>query len=608
MRHKWKWTVGVLALGGLLALGISSALAAGPKPPAPGLEAPSFSISGKVPGDKPGTTIQAPSSDFTLKFGNRVNFDVRRVENISFDVDRDPVARTCDRNNGLGGNNCSGDFSMRIEDRISFRANRKDEFGELWHFALVLEVDGGLDNTFSDSQHRPGFERILGEYRIGDMVEKGFPLYLGIGWWLPIWDPFAIVDADDDPSIRLAYAGDLFQAEYMWTQDVRSALSLGNGAPDPRNDLEIHRGRVIIPVGDYSVQPTFYIQDDKTASAGTTVSRSVTTWWAGGTVKGKPAGLPIDFFVTGYTLQGTAERLGTSVNANGVAFGATRSFDVSSFFIGGDVGYSFLPGWRAHVGVMFASGDDKPFDNDLGGYTGIANLGGSIGPQIGNANFIHSSFPAWGSQLFSYLPSGHGIGPGIGDIGRDGRGGAGDGTDPVAGSAGNVSPAFAFTGPGTAVADLGGNGGFGRGDNPGLISLFAGVSGKLVRDWSLKALITALWFESPESIQAEIDQARCLQVGASACNTQALVAAGTAAFADTRTGTVRGAADISSYFGTMLELNLTWKPIPQFALSLQPSILVPGGAVEDMGRFAPGIQKELDSTAWAFQTRLQYKF
>ena len=67
-------------------------------------------------------------------------------------------------------------------------------------------------------------------------------------------------------------------------------------------------------------------------------------------------------------------------------------------------------------------------------------------------------------------------------------------------------------------------------------------------------------------------------------------------------------ANIDPFFGTMLELSLTWQPIRQFALSLKPSLLFPGGAVGEMGRFAPGVQKEVDDTAWAFQTELAFRF
>jgi len=608
--EKRKLTFGALALSNLLVLGASTALAAGPKPPAPGLEAPTFAVGGTVPGDKPGTTIQAPSSDFTFTFGIRPIFQIRRVENLDFDSDRPEPARACDSTNAVQQNNCSGDFNIRLENRIAFRASREDQHGEVWNLDMVLETDGGLDGISTDAQHVFGIERLRGEYRIGDMVQAGLPVYLGIGWWTPLWDPFGIVDADDDPSVRLAYAGDLLQAEVMWTQDIRGDLGNAFGAPSLSNDLEIVRARVIIPLGDYVIQPTFYFQDDKTVNTGTTVSRDVTTWYAGGTFSGKPKGLPIDFFITGYILQGSAERLGTSVNANGVAFGATTSFDVSSFFIGGDIGYTIISGWRVHVGAMFAKGDDDPFDNDLKGFVDLGGQCGSVGPQLVSTNFFKNSFPAWGAPSDGCLPTGHGIGPSIGSIGRDARGRAGDGNDPFSGTLGNVSPAFAFTGPGTAVVDLGNNGGFGRGDNPGMLSVFGGVDGKLSPTWSLKFLVTALWFDAPESVEAGIDQARCiLATGSTAtCNTGAGVAAGSAAFLDTRTGVARGTANIDPFFGTMLELSLTWQPIPQFALSLKPSLLFPGGAVGEMGRFAPGVQKEVDDTAWAFQTELAFRF
>ena len=609
MKGKWKWSVVALAFGAGLGFLASPVLAdPGPKPPAPGLGAPTFAPGGAIPGDKPGTTIQAPSKDFDFKFGIRPLFQIRRVENLDFDSNRDEPARQCDSNNGQAPNNCAGDFSIRLENQIYFRAKRDDQFGPLWNLDLVLETDGGLDNTQADSQHRPGIERLLGEYRIGDLIQAGLPIYLGIGWWLPIWDPFTIVDADDDPSIRLAYAGDLFQFEYMWTQDIRGDLGNAFGAPSRTDDIEFHRARVIIPLGDYSVQPTFYYQIDQSLNTGTTVSRDVTTWYAGGTFTGKPKGLPIDFFITGYTLQGSAERLGTSVNANGVAFGDTRSFDVSSFFIGGDIGYTLIPGWRVHAGVAFATGDKDPFDNNLGGFVDLASL--RTGPNGNGAtlNFRgNASFPAWGSALISsQLPTGHGIGPSIGSIVRDGRGAAGDGNDPFAGTAGNVSPAVGLPG-GTAVADSGNNGNFGRGDNPGMIDAFIGVTGRLSPTWTLNFLVNLLWFESPESIQAEIDQARCLRVGGSACNTQALAQTGSAAFVD-HSGAVLGRTNISSYFGTQVGLDLTWRPIPQFALSLQPALLFPGDAVKDMGRFAPGIQRELDDIAWSFQTELVFQF
>ncbi|MEE8110539.1 MAG: hypothetical protein V3T44_05880, partial [bacterium] len=390
----------------VLGLFASQAWAATVHPSTPGLEAPTLRLGGTIPGDKAKTKIKVPSKAFTYRFGIRPVFQLSKQ--INFDLDSDAIdpARRCN------GGNCQGDFDSRLENRISWRANRTDQHGDLWNLDFVLESEQRTDGS-TDAAATPGIERIRGEYRVGDMIQPGLPLYFAIGWWLPFYDSACLVDCDDDFNLRLGYAGDNFYAEVMYTLDSRPVAPGGIAPGAPVFDEEtfkIIRARLVIPLGDFEVMPAVYFVDD--ARAG----RDIETWYFGGQFKGKVKGLPIDFVVAGYGVSGDVERLerGAGTTSNGVPFARTTQFsDISSFIVHGAIGYKLTPGWRIHVGALVSSGDDDPFDSDLTGYVGQGAATGVAGPQ-NSSNIFGDDVPIWGSTLFGGMPTGKGIGPSIG--------------------------------------------------------------------------------------------------------------------------------------------------------------------------------------------------
>ncbi len=372
--------------------------------------------------------------------------------------------------------------------------------------------------------------------------------------------------------------------------------------------FKIIRGRLVIPLGDYEVMPAVYFVDDSR------LGRDIETWYFGGQFKGKVKGIPIDFSLAGYGVTGDVERLerGAGTTSNGVAFARRNQFsDISSFIVHGAIGYKLTPGWRIHVGALITSGDDDPFDSDLTGYVGQAAATGVAGPQ-NSSSIFGDNVPIWGSTLFGGMPTGKGIGPSIGGfrntLSATGNN-AGTGFDPTgrnrtAAGFGAVGPPGTTNDPEGALrallpATVAPTGFFGRGDNPGMIQAWVGAKGKLAPAWPRARLANFPWYNAPESIEAEIDQARCLDVAApTACNTQALVQAGSAAHLDGQ-----GLTSIDSFFGTVLGANLTWKPIPQFAMSARPSILIPSDGASDQLKFAPGTNDSDDIAA-----RIMFQF
>ncbi len=599
MKGKWKWMVGGMAV--VLGLFASQAWAAKVRPSTPGLEAPTLRLGGAIPGDKAKTTIKVPSKAFTYRFGIRPVF--RLSKQINFDLDSDAIDPARRANEG----NAQHDFDSRLETRMSWRASRTDQHGDLWNLDLVLEGDQSTDGN-TDAAEALAIERIRGEYRVGDLVQQGLPVYFAIGWWLPKYDDFVLVDVDDDFNLRLDYAGDNFYAEVMYTLDSRPNPpgNVATGAPVFEEEtFKIIRGRLVIPLGDFELMPAVYFTDD--ARAG----RDVEMWYFGGQIKGKPKGLPIDFVVAGYGVSGNVERLGRAgldlTNSNGVAFARRDQFDdISSFVVAGAIGYKLTPGWRIHAGALFANGDDDPFDSDLTGYVGQGAATGVAGPQ-NSSSIFGDDVPIWGSTLFGGFPTGKGIGPTIGDYRSQLNvvgGGAGTGFDPAgrnrtAGGFGAVPSATNDPENALNALNVSANTGFfGRGDNPGMIQAWVGAKGKLAPAWTLDLLVNFLWYDAPESIEAEIDQANCINntgvAGNPVCATRAGINANVPAAA---------LANIDSFFGTVLGGNLTWKPVPQFAMSFRPSILIPSDGASDQLKFAPGTKDSDDIAA-----RIMFQF
>ena len=352
---------------------------------------------------------------------------------------------------------------IRSENKLYFNAMPKDK---KWSFFASLEYDspisqcsvdsrGGIDSETSNF----GLERLHGTSAIGDNMR------FHAGWdiiHIDGMDGAGLVYGDDNPGFWLTGDNESKTINYNLAYikivegDFGGLKSTGLGTldDDQDDDRDLYLGQVTWqPNGTHKIH-AFYAYDrireadsmDFLAcltskamgiSAGQeakTDSHHLGAYWVG-----KFGGL--ELFAEGVYQFGKANDTGL------VAAGASQydDFDINAYAFSGDVSYTFKLehtgfSFRPHLGFFYTSGDDDPDDDELGGYNGVDNAQrysarwGGENTIVGDTNFI------FGSLLYGYIPE--------------------------------------FYGNGTPVMTGGvySNYGAGRGDNPGLTMLSAGLT------------------------------------------------------------------------------------------------------------------------------------
>ncbi len=248
----------------------------------------------------------------------------------------------------------------------------------------------------------------------------------------------------------------------------------------------------------------------------------------------------------------------------GGAFGVSQEdFDMQSWALffeialdGSEIGLP--PGLTPYVNFDLRSGDGDPFDDKYTGYVAVSDLSQALrkdgfkGQSI--ASYGPSTLGAGSSDGWGFSATGRGTGPDLGGILPDEV----QGLD------------------GTTFNNRGGKGG-----NPGIFKVAAGVTGKIDKSWDTHVGFNAYWYNSTEPLEAEAAQ-NCIQ--------RAFLA-GCAGTPDDRTSvqnaqTALKAAGIDldkSYMG--FEFNANAGYTFNGGLRIQPyvSIFVPGSVVEEIG-------------------------
>ncbi|NJL59312.1 MAG: hypothetical protein HC887_06375, partial [Desulfobacteraceae bacterium] len=153
------------------------------------------------------------------------------------------------------------------------------------------------------------------------------------------------------------------------------------------------------------------------------------------------------FLAEGAYKFGTAENTGLKGVYNGVHTIQYDDFDIESYAFAADLSLELkdMIGWESlkpHIGIMYTSGDTDSTDDKLGGYNGVENaqrfseIWGGENTVLGDTNFVY------GSALYGYIPEFHG----------------------------NGTPVFVG-----GLQNFAGNGN-GRGDNPGITMISAGIT------------------------------------------------------------------------------------------------------------------------------------
>ena len=349
---------------------------------------------------------------------------------------------------------------IRTEARLYFTGEGKDK---KWDLYSALEFDSAVDQNNVDRRGRDyGLERLHGSVAIPGLEQVRFHA----GWDIYFMDA---VDAgagfmygDDDPGFW--FTGDFdsieFQAGYhkkfennFASRDEEEFIEKEAGI-SADNDRDIYSAMLTYNINDdnevrfmgvYDVMKTRSESEIDSPLTGAPLTDNkgadVKTYRLGLLYSGK-LGIFEPEFEVAYQ-GGEAENIFTE-------FGGTLpNQDIQAYAAYGDValnltdvfGFKVMP----HVGFIYTSGDDDADDNDLEGYTGVANAQ-RFTPRFGGEDtIIGDTNVVLGTILYGYLPEFYG------SLGGTQQGGVATG--------------------GLANGSLGG-----RGDNPGMTMIGGGIT------------------------------------------------------------------------------------------------------------------------------------
>ena len=309
---------------------------------------------------------------------------------------------------------------IRTEARLYFTGEDKDK---KWSLYSALEFDSVVDQTEVDQRGRDyGLERLHGSIVIPGLEQVRFHA----GWDIYYMDAVdagaGFIYGDDDPGFWLT--GDFgsieFQVGYHKKLDSNFASRDQQEFLDDQagvkadNDRDLYDAMLTYHVNDdnevrfmalYDVMKT---RADTTSLAGpfgtTEKGADVETYRLGVLYTGKLGIFEPEFEVVyqGGTADNAVDEFGADPN------GKDDDYDIKAYALYGDValnltdvfGFKVMP----HVGFMYTSGDDDGDDDDLEGYTGVANAQ-RFTPRFGGEDtIIGDGNTLLGTILYGYLP------------------------------------------------------------------------------------------------------------------------------------------------------------------------------------------------------------
>ena len=328
--------------------------------------------------------------------------------------------------------NESGEVSqnyIRTEARLYFTGEDKDK---KWSLYSALEFDSVVDQTEVDNRGRDyGLERLHGSIVIPGLEQVRFHA----GWDIYYMDAVdagaGFIYGDDDPGFWLT--GDFgsleFQVGYHKKLDSNFASRDQVEYIDDQagvksdNDRDLYDAMLTYHINDdnevrfmvlYDVMKTRSDTTDTFATGlpapapstfGTTnKGADVETYRLGVLYTGKLGIVEPEFEVVyqGGEANNAVNEFGSDPNASG------NDFDIKAYALYGDValnltdlfGFKVMP----HVGFMYTSGDDDGDDDDLEGYTAVANAQ-RFTPRFGGEDtIIGDGNTLLGTILYGYLP------------------------------------------------------------------------------------------------------------------------------------------------------------------------------------------------------------
>ena len=303
---------------------------------------------------------------------------------------------------------------IRTEARLYFTGEDKDK---KWSLYSALEFDSVVDQTEVDNRGRDyGLERLHGSVVIPGLEQVRFHA----GWDIYYMDAVdagaGFIYGDDDPGFWLT--GDFdsieFQVGYhkklednFASRDQVEYLNDQAGVKSD-NDRDLYDAMLTYHVNDDNEVRFMALYDAmKTRSTSnfgaTNKGADVETYRVGVLYTGK-LGIVEPEFEAVYQ-GGEANNIELET---GAAPAAGDDFDIKAYALYGDValnltdvfGFKVMP----HLGFMYTSGDDDGDDDDLEGYTAVANAQ-RFTPRFGGEDtIIGDGNTLLGTILYGYIP------------------------------------------------------------------------------------------------------------------------------------------------------------------------------------------------------------
>ena len=449
-----------------------------------------------------GTVSAKKGVDLTLFGSNR--FIPTYCSNMNdFDSDKEDWVTLDEGGWGAG-------FFVRNELRLGF-AGKGENFG----FRVILEEDihytkNNVDRNSYGSDSTPfggefAVERSKFWYDFG-------AVRLTTGWDVMFQDlkTGGLVYGDDHPFIGLSgKLGDIgsWQAYMLLIEDSGDLNGVFTGKYRDA-DWYTYNGKLNFKVAGMTVSPFFTISDMRKGAQGVGNSHA---YYAGCEAYGK-IGMIMPSFEAVY--------VGGTIND--AAMGGTDDYDISSYGLFASVKVALMPEFQPYIGGFYVAGDDDNTDNDAEGFVGVTNI----------ARYT-PTFGMEGAYMYEHI---FGLG----------------------------SPLYALTPErlGGTAARYGGISGAGTGDNPGLIHVGMGATGKIC-DTSYKVQACYLWFAE-----------------------------------DVYAGTAKEVND--NEIGLTLDAQAKYALSPNFSISYTISGLLPGDGVKEL--------KGEDDLAWITRAEFVWKW
>ncbi|MFP4030185.1 MAG: autotransporter outer membrane beta-barrel domain-containing protein [Desulfococcaceae bacterium] len=485
------------------------------------------------------------------------------------------------------------DGYIRNETKLYFNAMPKNK---KWSFYSALEFDRPIDTETVDNRGgRSDGSSTFGLERLNASIELVDGLRLHGGWdvWgLDIIEAASMVYGDDNPGFWLKGNYDDFNFSLAWLKleenDFQNEASDHDGAVDSDRDLlagyvdylfrENDKVRFFYGWDRIRNVPSLDLTGAIAAQQGLAQLGVAGIYGNNGRVEGITGteatnadtdahtiggyylghfGI-LELMVEGAYKYGEAKNTGLKGVDNGEFVIQYDDFDISAYAFSADVGLELkeLVGWESlkpRLGFMYTSGDDNPGDDELGGFTGItaaqrfSRAWGGENTIIGDTNFV------LGTGLYGYIPEFYG----------------------------NGTPAF--TG---GIQNFAGTGN-GRGDNPGLTMISAGLTLRPRIYLIYRTNVNYFRWNEDFSVANMVDPITITPEGALAKS--------------------RYTAVESGYVGTEWDNEITLALSKHMFVKGQFSFFFPGEAIEDVTRALSG-GTETDEVATRLAMELIWNF